>query len=80
MMTVVVPSDTRTLELQFTVKTGLAAHFKKDGPNDYNGNASYGSFVLGMFLPNQAPAVTPAGAQVRTPVYSYVQNQLLCEP
>lgn len=77
---VVVPSDTRTLELQFTVKTGLAAHFKKDGPNDYNGNASYGSFVLGMFLPNQAPAVTPAGAQVRTPVYSYVQNQLLCEP
>ncbi len=79
-MTAIVLTDTRTIELQFTVKAGLAAHFKKDGSNDYNGNASYGSFVLGMFLPNQAPAVTPAGAQVRTPVYSYVQNQLLCEP
>lgn len=77
---VVVPANTRSLELKFTVKSGLAAHFKKDGPENNNGEKSYGNFILGMFLPNQTPVVTPAGARVRTPVYSYLQYQLLCEP
>lgn len=75
-----IPKDGRSLELPYTVKSDLSKTFTQDGPVDSNGNTSYGNWILGMFPPNTPPAATPAGADIRTPVYAYSQGMLLCDP
>jgi len=77
---IVIPADTREFDIKFTVKSGISSHFAQGGPQNNDGKQSFGNFILGMFLPNQLPATTPSGSPVRTPVYSYLQYQLLCEP